>query len=149
MYATRHDKLKSNGKVIIITTILLLITVGICVYQFYMKNYEDGFLCILAIAILLLPLILDYKSGIRFPGLLQLCILIFVFSSQILGEMFQFYARFPLWDSILHTFSGLIAAAIGYSLFNILSDEREAVRKLRPSLIIIFTLCFSSFPLKS
>ena len=42
-------------------------------------------------------------------------ILLFIFASQILGEVNSFYQLVDNWDDILHTINGFIMGAIGFS----------------------------------
>ena len=113
------------------------------IYKIITKNYQDVFLCILAFVTIFIPSIIDRTTKLRLPGLLQLCIVAFIFASTILGEIFNLYSRFPLWDVILHTFSGFITAAIGFSILTILHDNKESKNVFTPGMIILMAFCFS------
>ena len=137
------DIIKKHKLLIGITALFLLFAIIVMIYQFMHKNIQEGLLCILAIVFLLLPVIVDRKSSVRIPGMLQILILIFVVCSQILGEMFLFYMKFPLWDAILHTLSGFLTAAIGFTMLCILSRSENSGNHFSPTVIVVVAFCFS------
>lgn len=56
------------------------------------------------------------------PTLMEEIIFIFIFCAQILGELECYYIQFPYWDTMLHTVSGFLFAAVGFSLIDIMAD---------------------------
>lgn len=61
------------------------------------------------------------------PTALEIIILVFIFSAEILGEISEFYLVFPFWDTVLHTLNGFLAAAIGFSLVDLLNRSDRTV----------------------
>ena len=43
----------------------------------------------------------------------------------ILGEMYDFFIKYSWWDSMLHTFSGMMVAILGFSIINSINLENE------------------------
>ena len=69
--------------------------------------------------------------------------LLFIFSAEILGEISSFYVLFPFWDTTLHTLNGFLAAAIGFSLVDLLNRSDRVKFDLSPLFLSITAFCFS------
>lgn len=54
------------------------------------------------------------KYNIMLPREFQVFIIMFIGFSLILGEIWNFYIRFPWWDTLLHWFSGLALWIVGF-----------------------------------
>jgi hypothetical protein len=91
----------------------------------------------------MLPPVIDRKFNIKLPGGLEISAVIFTFMCVIGGELGYFYAQFPFWDKILHTFSGFLIAAIGLALIEFLNKRKSSVFNLSPFFIVFFAFCFS------
>ena len=78
------------------------------------------------------------KKGIRIPSNLYLLYVIFLFCAIFLGEVRNFYYIIPYWDIILHTFSGGMIAALGFSFISLLNDEENIHVKLTPFFVAFF-----------
>jgi len=63
--------------------------------------------------------------------------------SLFLGEMHQFYDRFWWWDTMLHSFSGLILGNIGYGLVSYLNGSSHTKIELSPMFVALFSFCFT------
>lgn len=98
--------------------------------------------CILGIFALVLPSILTRKFRIEIPDKIYYLYVIFLYAAIFLGEVQDFYYTIPYWDTILHTFSGVMIGFIGFSLIDILNNENEKV-KLSPFFIAYFAFCFA------
>ena len=68
-----------NKKMVVITMAFLIVTLVLMCYKFVTGNYNEGFTCILALVLLVLPSIVDRKTKLCLPGGLQISILVFVF----------------------------------------------------------------------
>lgn len=88
---------------------------------------------------LLLFLILELLK-IKMSFFLKVSIYVFLFSSEILGEIFNFYSIASYWDNCLHFFSGIITSYIGFMIFNYFVKSNF---KSRIWLCFIFVFCFS------
>lgn len=69
--------------------------------------------------------------------------LLFIFSAEILGEIQSFYIIFPMWDTMLHTINGFLAAAIGFSLVHIMNEDERIQFQLSPLYLVIVAFSFS------
>ncbi|MDD3361956.1 MAG: hypothetical protein PHW34_09830 [Hespellia sp.] len=136
-------ELRQNKSTFWVYTILRILVMIVMVRQFFIANYEGFFLCILTLLIFLMPVIIQMQFKIELPSALEIIILLFAFSAEILGEINAFYIIIPFWDTILHTLNGFLAAAIGFSLVVLLNDSDRLEFELSPVFIAIVAFCFS------
>lgn len=73
---------------------------------------------LLMMGIIILPDHLKDKLGLKIPIMLETSLTIFAFCGFVLGDVFDFYKKIPVWDSILHAFSGIILAYVGFVLID-------------------------------
>lgn len=98
---------------------------------------------ILGIIILALPSIISRRFKFEIPGLVYLMFIVFLYASIYLGTIQQFYSNVPHWDKILHTFSGAMLGAIGFSFVSLLNANENVVLKMKPGFVAIFSFCFA------
>lgn len=99
--------------------------------------------CIVGILAMLLPSAITKKKKIVIPSNMYLAFVIFLYAAIFLGEVRNFYYDVPQWDTILHTFSGAMLGALGFSFINILNNENTAYMHLSPIFVAIFSFCFA------
>ena len=95
------------------------------------------------LALFLLPLFVQRNFGIELPGTLEIIILLFIFSAEILGEIQAYYTYFHGWDTMLHTLNGFLCAAIGFSLVDLFNRNERFSLSLSPVFMAIVAFCFS------
>lgn len=131
---------KATFFVYVLLRFLVIVTM---ILQLFNRNYENAFLCILTLVLFIVPSLIQVEFKIELPSALEITILLFIFSAEILGEIKSFYILFPMWDDILHTINGFLAAAIGFSLVNLLNTDERIQFKLSPLFMAITAFCFS------
>ena len=131
---------KSSFMVYVVLRALVILCM---VRQIFNQNYENVFLCILVLALFLVPSFLQVELKIELPTVLEIIILLFIFAAEILGEIGEYYIIFPNWDTILHTMNGFLMAAIGFSLVDILNRDERIKFELSPVFMAIVAFCFS------
>lgn len=136
-------ELREHKSTFRVYNVFRIITTLLMIGCFISKNYESGFLCILTLALLLLPSFFQVALKVELPTVLEVILLCFAFAAEILGEIFEFYIIFPFWDTILHTLNGFLAAAIGFSLVDLLNKSDKLVFDLSPLFTVIVAFCFS------
>lgn len=140
----KKDKVKKYRKrdltVYIVIRLLVIITI---VVQAIRGNFENVFLCILTLILFTIPSIIDKKLNIKLPNALEVIILLFIFSAEILGEIQNFYGIFKFWDTMLHTINGFLCAAIGFSMIDILNRSPRFHLKMSPLFVALVAFCFS------
>ena len=136
-------ELREHKSSFLVYMILRLAVLAVAVLQFLNGNYENVFLCILSLMLLVIPSAMQLTFRVELPPALEIFILLFIFAAEILGEIGEFYLRFPFWDSALHTVNGFLCAAIGFSLVTLLNDNQKVVFRLSPVFMAIVAVCFS------
>ncbi len=135
-----HKRFVLNLIIYIFTRVIFVLAAVLSALR---KDYLTAFLCVAALAVFMLPPVIDKKFNIALPGGLEISAAVFTFMSVLGGELGYLYARFPLWDKILHTFSGFLIAAIGLALIEIRNKHREPMQRLSPLMTVVFAFCFS------
>ena len=97
----------------------------------------------LVLFLFLLPVILQKKLRFELPDTLEIIILLFIFAAEILGELQCYFVEYPHWDTMLHTLNGFLAAAIGFSMVDILNRTERFTFVLSPLFTAIVGFCFS------
>ncbi len=136
-------ELREHKSSFIVYLVLRLLVIVTMVLQFFNGNYENVFLCVLTLLLLIIPSFLQVTLKIELPSTLEIIILMFIFAAEILGEIQAYYVVFPFWDTILHTLNGFLAAAIGFSLVDFLNQSEKMLFKLSPLFTAIVAFCFS------
>lgn len=93
--------------------------------------------------ILISPKIIKKQLKVDIPIELHFAVAIFAFLALILGDAFNFYNKFPWWDSILHFNSGIILSFIALWLIRLLMAERSKYIYLNKYFTAIFVVTFS------
>ena len=134
---------KQRPKVFTVYIILRLLVVAALIRSAMLKEYESMFVCVLVLVLFMLPSFLERKLKIELPDTLEIIILIFIFAAEILGELGCYFIHYPSWDTMLHTTSGFLCAAIGFSLVNLLNKDNRISLSLSPLYMAIAAFCFS------
>lgn len=106
-------------------------------------NYENIFVCGLALALFCVPVFLEKHLFIDIPPVMEGIIYCFIFAAEILGEINSFYTRIPGWDTMLHTLNGFLMAAVGFSLVDLFNRSERMTFKLSPFFLAVVAFCFS------
>ena len=138
-----HRTLREKSVVAAVYIVLRLLVILMMVAQFFNGNFENVFLCVLALILFLLPTIFEKSLQIDLPNALEIIILLFIFAAEILGEIRAFYTTFAYWDTMLHTLNGFLCAAIGFSLVDLCNRHRRISLSLSPVYMAIVAFCFS------
>lgn len=99
--------------------------------------------CILGIIAMLLPGMLEKKLKIAIPSNMLILYTIFLYSAIYLGEVRSFYYNISHWDNILHTFSGAMIGALGFSIVTLLNNTEKVPINLSPIFVALFSFCFA------
>lgn len=129
--------------IITIYLTLRLLVVLCLIAQGLHGNWHNVFLCIITLLLFTIPNIISNKFNIALPKTLEIIVYLFIFSSEILGEIQNFYGIFTHWDTMLHTLNGFLCASIGFSLIDILNNIDELHFSMTPSFVALVAFCFS------
>lgn len=130
---------RSSLLVYIVIRILVLLCL---ITQLIHGDLNNAFLCALTLVLLVMPYFISKNFKIEIPNFFEIVILLFIFSSEILGEINSFYIKIPVWDTMLHTLNGFLCAGVGFSLVNLLNENSEKIN-LSPFYVAVVAFCFS------
>lgn len=128
-----------------IVVILLFLAIIVLLFKEDADKYRILFTMVQFIAMLFvlkLPNFIKKRYNITIPNQLDFILIIFAFSGFILGDVFDFYGKIPIWDSLLHTLSGIIIAYVGFIIIDFLDKEYTipiSVSPLFMSFLVIST----------
>ena len=123
--------------------VLRFLVVAVMVLQITNREWYDVFLCALTLVLFMIPSFVERRLHIDVPNVLEVIILLFIFSAEILGEIQEYYLIIPFWDTILHTLNGFLMAAIGLAMVDILNRSRKFRIRLSPVFVAVVAFCFS------
>lgn len=126
-----------------IYVVLRFIVILILILCILRGDIESAFVCVLVLVIYLLPQFVENRLNIDIPTTLEVIIFVFVFAAEILGELQSYFIKYSNWDTILHTSSGFLCAAVGFSLVDLLNRSDNAKVQLSPGYLAITAFCFS------
>ncbi len=138
----KNSKKRKRINLIVYLTLRGLVIISL-IAQAFRGNWNNVFLCILTLILFTLPTFLSKKLNITLPTTLEIVVYLFIFSSEILGEIQNFYGLFTHWDTMLHTLNGFICAAVGFSLIDILNNNENFHINMTPSFVALVAFCFS------
>ncbi|MCL2077304.1 MAG: hypothetical protein FWH08_02745 [Oscillospiraceae bacterium] len=139
---TMQEFKKSKRSSVTVFVILRALIIVCAVMQAIRGNFHGTFLCLFALVLLVIPVFLPKILKIALPNTLEIIIFLFIFSAQILGEIYNFYGNIPHWDTMLHTINGFLCAGIGFALVDLLNKNSKSI-KLSPLYISLVAFCFS------
>lgn len=138
-----EQTLRNKPRVATVYFLLRFAVIAVMVAQFFNRNFENVFLCLLTLVLFVLPTVLERRLWIDLPDTLEIIILLFIFAAEILGEIQAFYTTFKGWDTVLHTLNGFLCAAIGFSLVDLFDRTERFSLTLSPAFMAIVAFCFS------
>lgn len=125
---------------------LVVLMLGIALYLLLTRENNKGRLIFTIVQLLAMLFVLHIPAFIqeiyhfKIPYLLDFVLITFAFSGFILGDVFNFYGRIPYWDSVLHAFSGVVIAYVGFIVIEYLDKEFTIPLSVSPlfmSLIVV------------
>ena len=138
-----EQEVRAHPVLFTVYVVLRVLVVAVLVLQLFNGDYYDVFLCGLTLILFLIPSFVERRLHIDVPNTLEVLILLFIFSAEILGEIQEYYLIFPFWDTMLHTINGFLMAAIGIAMVDILNRSRRFKVRLSPVFVAVVAFCFS------
>lgn len=116
-------------------------------YSFMQNNQKITGLSLLSIVCIALPFIITYianKKKLLLPPSFNLISVMFLFSAMYLGEINNFYTRYPWWDLLLHAVFGSYAVTVSlYVIHGIIRREIEVSKNRFVMFSAIFAFSFA------
>lgn len=124
--------------------ILLRISVVlVMIAQILNRDWQNVALCVLTLVLFTIPTFIERNWHIDIPDTLEIIVICFIYAAEILGEIRSFYINIPGWDTALHTITGFLSAAVGFSLVDIINRNERTKLYLSPLYVAIGAFCFS------
>ena len=134
---------KENKRSSLLIYLILRLLIILCmVLEIIRGDLNNALLCLLSLILLFAPLFIQSKFKITIPNMMEIFIYLFIFSAEILGEINNFYGIIPFWDTLLHTINGFLAAAVGFSIVDLLNKNSKKFN-LSPLYLSFVAFCFS------
>jgi len=152
----RRDYRKIVG--VFVFTSLILAIIGIIVMMFiapseYQLDDPNGKIksdyvlmlvqCVLGLIVIILPSLIEHKIKIEIPSRMMVVFILFIYAATFLGEVRNFYYTVPHFDTLLHTLSGGMIGALGFSIIAFLNNSDKIPVTLSPLFVACFTFCFA------
>lgn len=135
---------KKERRINITVYLVLRFLVIICMVEQALKgNWHAVALCFLTLILFTVPTVVSKTFKVKLPTTLEIIVYLFIYAAEILGEIQNFYGIFKHWDTILHTLNGFLAAAVGFSLIDILNRTERFHIKMTPIFVSLVAFCFS------
>ena len=140
----QQAKLDVRQHPILFTTyvVLRVLVLLVMIREVFKGDYYNVFLCGLTLVLFMIPTFVEHRLHIDLPNTLEIIILLFIFSAEILGEIQEYYLLIPFWDTMLHTLNGFLMAAIGIAMVDILNRSRKFKVRLSPAFVALVAFCF-------
>ncbi len=132
-----------NRTTTIVYIVLRVLVIAIMVRAILLCRWDQVFYCALALALFMIPSIVEKQLKIELPSALEIVVLLFIFAAEILGEIGEFYHKIQVWDLMLHTTNGFLMAAIGVALIDILNKHPKINFSMSPFFVAFVAFCFS------
>ena len=142
-WARAKRSAKEHPRLFACYLILRLLVIAVLIAQLINRDYANVFLCILTLLLFMIPSFIEKQIKVVVPNTLEVIILLFIFSAEILGEIHEYYLNVPGWDTMLHTINGFLCAAIGIALIDILNRHEKFSISMSPVFVALVAFCFS------
>lgn len=86
-------------------------------YAAFTRDRTRLWLAVAALLTLYVPLLAARLFRVRLSPALEIAAVVFLFCTMILGEIYRFYEKIPVWDNLLHLSSGFFFCAFGFALY--------------------------------
>ncbi len=136
-------ELAGRRSVIAVYSVLSLLVLAAMIRSIMLANYGNAFLCLLVLALFMIPQFIRKSLRLQLPDTLEIIILLFIFCAEILGELQCYYLQYAHWDALLHTVWGFLCAAIGFGLIDVLNQSSRIKFQLSPFFVAAVAFCFS------
>ncbi len=137
------EQIKKEPGLFAVYILLRAAVVLVMLAQIFNKDWQNVMLCIFTLILFTIPSFIERNWHIDIPNTLEVIILLFIFAAEILGEIRSFYVSVPGWDTALHTTTGFLSAAVGFSLVDIINRNENTNLYLSPVYVAIAAFCFS------
>ncbi len=120
--ATIDDKIQH-----VIIWILRISAAFALFFAIYQSNAEHILNGLMATVLLFIPDMIQRRNKVKLPIEYSFAIIIFLYSSLVLGNILDFYGLFPWWDDLLHASMGALFGFTGFIILYMLRLQKRLV----------------------
>ncbi len=152
----RGKRKRNWGKVFTIAVLISFVApIGYLVMRIFAQDTTDSvgrgredyvlmlLQCLLGIAAIVVPIAMMRRWDVEIPRMMFLLYIGFLYCAIFLGEVRSFYYTVPQWDTVLHTCSGAMLGALGFSMIAIFNNTERIPMNLSPLFVAVFAFCFA------
>ena len=139
---TLKEQIRQKPKMFTLYLLIRLSVVLVLIAQLFNRDIANVGYCVLALILLTIPSFIEDNWHIDIPDTLEVIVLLFIYAAEILGEVRAYYVQVPFWDTALHTVTGFLAAAVGFSLVDIVNRNENTKLFLSPLYVAIAAFAF-------
>ena len=99
--------------------------------------------CALGLAVMMIPTLITHRFKLIVPGVMCILYYVFLYCAIFLGEIFSFYYRIPVWDSLLHAMSAAMLSTLGFILVDWLNKDEHVKLSMNPIFVSLFAFSFA------
>ena len=140
---TLREQIRREPGLFAVYILLRTSVILVMIAQILNKDWQNVMLCVFTLFLFTVPSFIEKNWHIDIPSTLEVIILLFIYSAEISGEIRSYYINIPGWDTVLHTITGFLSAAIGFSLVDIINRNERTKLYLSPLYVAIGAFCFS------
>lgn len=137
------EEIRRKPRLFALYVLLRASVILVLVAQVFNRDWQNVWLCVLTLVLFMMPTFIEKNWYIDIPDTLEVIVLIFIYAAEILGEIRSYYVNVPGWDTALHTVTGFLAAAVGFSLVDIINRSEKTKLYLSPLYVAIGAFTFS------
>ena len=99
--------------------------------------------CALGLGVMMIPTVITHRFKLIVPGVMCILYYAFLYCAIFLGEIFSFYYRIPVWDSLLHAMSAAMLSTLGFILVDWLNKDEHVKLSMNPIFVSLFAFSFA------
>lgn len=140
---TFREQIRQKPGMAILYFLIRASVIGVLVAQVFNQDWANVGYCVIALVLFTVPSFIENNWHIDIPDTLEVIVILFIYAAEILGEIRAYYIHVPFWDTALHTVTGFLAAAVGFSLVDIVNSNEKTKLFLSPLYVAIAAFAFS------
>ena len=137
------EQIRRHPRMFALYVLLRTSVILVMIAQILNRDWQNVMLCCLVLFLYTMPSFIENNWHIDIPDTLEVIVYIFIYAAEILGEIRAYYISVPGWDTALHTVTGFLAAAVGFSLVDIINRNENTKLNLAPLYVAIGAFTFS------
>lgn len=134
-------EIKKHPKRNTLTFILLFTLIVAFVAAFNQQNWVSMIFIVVISFLIYVPMIIGKLSNIDIPFPLEVFSVLFIYATLFLGELKNYYVKYPWWDTLWHTSSGLAFGILGFIILYVIYKSGKV--KTSPKMIAMFSFTFA------